>query len=485
PSHSKGSDPKPVNTVRVNPSRLPQRSGVWFVDLAEAYTEEGICLAISQALDISLHENNTQEELARAIEARGAMLVILDNCEQVLAALQAVVKRLLERAPSLAILATSRQPLGLEGETMLRVGAFDVLDLDQDSPALLLFQERASSVRKGFEIDEANRDAICEIVRSLDGIPLAIELAAARVSALTPQKILERLPQRLDILRTRRRDSTTRHATLRSTIEWSWNLLDPWEKLALAQCSIFRGGFFLDAAEAVVDLSPFPNAPFAIDVIETLHEKSLLALEEHRDLAGEARYRLYGAVRDYAEEALETIIRRLNDPNASSSDSDTMRRRRAVFLNNALAIRHAEFYLRYGLQWVGSLQGSSSYEAEVRLALEVDNLDVVRKGMASVAPERAALASLISEEILVRRGPSGFRVPNLEEARALIGVQQTPLALRVKVALANAYRDLGKRDLARAEGQAAFDLAVKIAQREPSFNKDPLYANARRASFIA
>src|SRR5690606_10625800 len=134
----------------------------------------------------------------------------------------------------------------------------------------------ASDVKRGFALDEASREAVEKIVDQLDGIPLAIELAASRCAALAPQKILERLPRRFDLLKGRRQDASARQATLRGAIDWSWDLLKPYEQSALAQCSVFSGGFFLEAGEAVIDLTEFEDAPFEMDVIESLVEKSLL-----------------------------------------------------------------------------------------------------------------------------------------------------------------------------------------------------------------
>ena len=141
-----------------------------------------------------------------------------------------------------------------------------------------------------------------EIVRRLDGIALAIELAAARTPVLGVAQIRERLSRRFELLRIGRRDALARQATMRGAIDWSWNLLEPAERQALAQCSVFRGGFTLDAAEAVLSLPP--DSPDVLDVIQSLRSKSLLRTAPTGDLTGERRLALYESVREYASERL-------------------------------------------------------------------------------------------------------------------------------------------------------------------------------------
>ncbi|MBO87801.1 MAG: hypothetical protein CL927_20820, partial [Deltaproteobacteria bacterium] len=198
------------------------------------------------------------------------------------------------------ILATSRTPLLLHGEALL-----ELLPLN-DNDGLQLFQRRARAAGGQWADTPENRSAIQRIVRKVDALPLAIELAAARSRALTPMQIETRLSQRFQLLRGIRRGETDRHASLRGLIDWSWELLAPWEQASLAQLSVFRDGFFMESAEKVLDLSLWPDAPWALDVVGALLDKSLLY---SMDSGSQPRFRMYRSVRAYAEERLEGAAR--------------------------------------------------------------------------------------------------------------------------------------------------------------------------------
>src|SRR5205823_10240982 len=142
------------------------------------------------------------------------------------------------------------------------------------SDAVQLFLERAQLARPGYAFTAADTEAVAEIVRQLDGMPLAIELAAARMAMLSPAQLVQRLPRRFDLLAGGLRDASARQATLKGAIDWSWNLLLPHEQAALAQAAVFRGGFSIDAAEAVIDLAAWPDAPSTLDAVQTLPEPS-------------------------------------------------------------------------------------------------------------------------------------------------------------------------------------------------------------------
>ena len=167
---------------------------------------------------------------------------------------------------------------------------------------------RARAQRPDFVLNDANRAAVAEVVRLLDGLPLAIELAAARVRVLSPAQLVARMRDRFAIL-AGARGMAARQATLRAAIDWSWDLLAPWEQGAFAQCSVFDGGFTLEAAEAVLDLSPWPEAPSAMDVVQALSDKSLLrmwvpAAKSRYDIE-EPFFGMYLSIREYAAEKLD------------------------------------------------------------------------------------------------------------------------------------------------------------------------------------
>ena len=206
--------------------------------------------------------------LTEAIAGRGRCLIVLDNFEQVVQHADATVGRWLD-APDAAYMVTSRERLNLAGEVVQVVQS-----LPLDGAAIELFVARARGVKPDFTLDDSERRVIAQVVGLLDGLPLAIELAAARIALLSPAQLLLRLRERFTLLAGRRGPS--RQATLRAAIDWSWHLLNAWEQAALEQCSVFEGGFTLAAAEAVIDLSDWHDVPPVVDAIQALVDKSLL-----------------------------------------------------------------------------------------------------------------------------------------------------------------------------------------------------------------
>jgi tetratricopeptide (TPR) repeat protein len=182
--------------------------------------------------------------------------------------------------------------LGVEGEAQLPLKTLPL------AVGVKLFQDRSKAASVSYRAGENSRATIEDIVRSLDGLSLAIELAAARSAILSPAQILERLQRRFDLLSSSRRDLTPRQATLWGAITWSWDLLEPWEAFALAQCSVFRGGLTLAAAEEVLDLSAWPDAPWLPDVVQRLVEKSLLQRVD--PAVGPPRFVFYESIREFA-----------------------------------------------------------------------------------------------------------------------------------------------------------------------------------------
>src|SRR5439155_21739470 len=198
------------------------------------------------------------------------MLLLLDNVEQLAARAAAVLERWLAMAPRARFVATSREVLRALQEHVYEVPPLKTPEEGDDvrqSEAVMLFIDRAAAARPSVELTPADEQAVAEIVRQLDGMPLAIELAAARMAVLSASQLEQRLPRRFELLGTKSRDATARQATLRGAIDWSWQLLNAWEKSALGQLSVFRGGFSAEAAEAVLDLSGWSEAPDALTCI--------------------------------------------------------------------------------------------------------------------------------------------------------------------------------------------------------------------------
>ncbi len=252
----------------------------WFVDLADARDAPAVAAAARRALGTS--------DIGRALAAKGRCLLVLDNFEQVVACAPETVGDWLDRAPEACFLVTSREALGIAGETVQALGPLDPRD------ALLLFRDRASAAGGLESVEDADVRSLVEL---LDGIPLAIELAAARARTVRPDQMIERMGARFDLL-TKSHGRPDRQATLRATLDWSWELLSSHEQVALTQLSIFEGGFTLVAAEAVLDLGP--AAPPCADVVESLVDKSLVT-----PMGG--RFGFLVTVRDYAALRLAAI----------------------------------------------------------------------------------------------------------------------------------------------------------------------------------
>ncbi|MEV0438038.1 BTAD domain-containing putative transcriptional regulator [Streptomyces spectabilis] len=241
--------------------------------------------------------NPRQAHLTRALAARRALL-LLDNCEHVLDTAADLVAHLLRRAPHLHVLTTSQEPLALSGETLEAV-----VPLGEDE-AVRLFAERAAATAPGFVLSDDNREAAALICRRLDGIPLAVELAATRVRALGVHALADRLHDRFRLLNQVRRDAPARQRTLRAMIDWSWELLSAPERRALRQLAVFRGGFTLESAEAVLGEDEAGGDP-VLDLVARLLDRSLLATAgTGPDGGGPVRHRLLESVAAYSLERL-------------------------------------------------------------------------------------------------------------------------------------------------------------------------------------
>lgn len=334
---------------------------VWFCDLTEAESAEDICAALSRALHVPLTSRGSQSasvaQLATALRARGRMLIILDNFEQV-AQHAASTLGVWCSASEARFLVTSRERLRLAGEVLLDLPPLSVPEEGEDaakSEAVELFLERARDVHRSYIPTDADLELISGLVRDLDGLPLAIELAAARMRVLTPAQIVKNLNRRFSLLTQGPGDDGSRQATLRRAISWSWELLKPWEQAALAQCAVFRGGFSFEAAEEVLELSAYPEASFLLDVLQALVDKSLLFRYEPEDFPGELRFGMYVSIREYAWQTLKRISQ--------------------VEIQD----RHTRYFLRMGGRFSAEADSRGGLEAYRRLSLETENLLAVHR----------------------------------------------------------------------------------------------------------
>ncbi|UYQ61781.1 ATP-binding protein [Streptomyces peucetius] len=300
----------------------PWPDGVWIAELAPVDDPSAVPEAVLTAVggretvlrgagaeELRAADPHGDDPLVRLTEhcARRRMLVLLDNCEHVVEAAATLAERLLETCPGVTVLATSREPLGVPGELLRPV------DPLPDPMALRLLAERGASARPGFRVDadEETATAAAEICRRLDGLPLAIELAAARLRMLTPRQIADRLDDRFRLLTSGARTVLPRQQTLRAVVDWSWDLLTEPERAVLRRLSVFAGGCDLAAAETVcptpagdsADADGVSDVGDVAGAVGALVDKSLVVAEPAAD--GQMRYRLLETVAEYAAERLD------------------------------------------------------------------------------------------------------------------------------------------------------------------------------------
>ncbi|GAB2799283.1 hypothetical protein GCM10027073_34060 [Streptomyces chlorus] len=292
---------------------------------------------------------------------RRRMLLVLDNCEHVVDAAARLVETLLERCPGLTVLATSREPLGVPGEVLRPVEPLP------EPVALRLLADRGAAARPGFRVDDDPK-ACAEICRRLDGLPLAIELAAARLRMLTPRQIADRLDDRFRLLTSGSRTVRPRQQTLRAVVDWSWDLLDDGERDVLRRLSVFAGGCDLAAAEAVC-------GPAVLDALGSLVDKSLVVAASSADGTGgdEMRYRLLETVAEYASERLDEAGQR---PGAERA--------------------HLTYYRELARTTDPLLRGSDQLAAIERLEREYENLRTALRHALAARDEQEALCLTLS-----------------------------------------------------------------------------------------
>ena len=293
-------------------SQLSERfgGGAWLVELADATDPALIAVRIAAVLGVREEPDRpVRETLADALRQR-QLLLVLDTCEHLIEAIADIAHRLLTDCPGVRVLATSREPLRVRGETVWRVpplalppagpGALGPLAELAGSEAVRLFLDRAAAVRPGFALTAQNAPAVVALCRTLDGIPLAIELAAARMRALSAEQISGRLDDRFRLLASGDRTAPVRQQTLRAAVDWSHDLLTDSEQILLARLAVFAG-WTLEMAEQVCADDVVPAAQ-VLDLLAGLIDKSLVTLDG--ELHGRARYRLLDTIREYAAERL-------------------------------------------------------------------------------------------------------------------------------------------------------------------------------------
>jgi len=279
--------------------------GVWLVELAPLSQPKQVAQAVLTVFGLAENDGNILAHVLEYLSAR-QVLLILDNCEHLIDAAADLAHQVLRGCPGVRILATSREMFGLPGEEIFRVLPLSLPSLRVgDAPhrgdiesfeAIQLFVERARSVERNFTLNDQNAPAVTRICQRLDGIPLAIELAAARMNLLRPEQIASRLEADFDLLTGRLRGELPHHSTLKATIDWSYRLLSQPERLLLARLSVFNGGWTLDAADQMAGIAPLASGQ-ALNLLSELVNKSLVTVDLSAE--GEARYRMLETVQSY------------------------------------------------------------------------------------------------------------------------------------------------------------------------------------------
>jgi predicted ATPase/DNA-binding winged helix-turn-helix (wHTH) protein len=277
--------------------------GVYVVELVSVVDEDATLTAFATAIDVNLRRQSSIDDAILAMLRPRRCLLLLDNCEHLVETVAALVSRILREAPSVAIVATSREPLAVPGEHVWSVDPLSTAgasDLDESGltsiPAVALFVERARAADPAFAFDARTAPVVVEICRRLDGIPLAIELAAARARVVDVTEIAARLDERFGLLKAMRRGSDPRHRTMHDAISWSFDLLAPDEQELFTALSVFAGPFDLGSAEAMCP------AGDALDLLTRLTERSMLAVRRTAD--GGTRYELLETLREYGRTRL-------------------------------------------------------------------------------------------------------------------------------------------------------------------------------------
>ncbi len=410
--------------------------GVWLAELAPVTEPNQIPQTLFSVF--SLREDSHRSALEVLIDYLRAktMLLVLDNCEHLIEACAQISEALLHACPKLKILASSREALGIAGEVAYRVPSLDTpdpanlpaLDELEKVDSIRLFIERASTAKPGFVLTTDNASSLAQICSRLDGIPLAIELAASRIKVLTPEQIASRLDDRFRLLTGGSRTALPRQQTLRAMIDWSYSLLSEQEKILFRRLAVFVGGWTLEAAEAVC--SEERGGFNVLDLLTNLVDKSLISTEES---AGEIRYHRLETIRQYSREKF--------------FETDEV---------EGLRDRHLDFFVHFAELVDENLKGRDQIIWQSRMAEEQDNLRAALEWGLSRNPESALRIAGAANLFWTAGGYSadGFRWTQ----KALEQVDKTPASGNTEqrlVARAKALRGLTRLYLSLGENANA------------------------------
>ena len=335
------------------------RDGVWLVELGELHDGSLLLYTVAAALGVRDESALPLRDVLVEFLAPRRLLLVLDNCEQVVESAAELAEALLRACPEVRVLTTSREALGIGGEAVLRLPPLEFPDADREPTlgglpgydAVALFADRAAAAVPGFELTDDNKATVARICSKLDGLPLAIELAAARLRVISPEQILERLADRYTLLTRGSRGAPTRQQTLGWSVGWSYDLCTPIEQQLWGRLSVFAGGFELEAAESICaeDLSPDE----LLDGLSSLVDKSILIRTESK---GVVRFRLLETLREYGRQQITQTNR-----------YQLLRRRHADWYRRLVADATADWFSPRQVYW---LQRVERERANIRAALE-------------------------------------------------------------------------------------------------------------------
>jgi len=406
------------------------QGGAWRVDLEEARDLDGVSAAVAWTLGIGFGAG-----IGQALSARGTTLLVLDGVDGCLGALSRLLPEWTAAAPAVRWIVTARSPLGLEREARLDVGALATVASGGGAPdAVWLFIDRARGAGTDLVIDARSEREILELVRRLEGLPLAIEMVAASAGSFSPTQLLEM-------------EARTKSSSLRSAAAIAWEALEPWQRDALAQASVFAGGFDVEAAEAVLDLSAHPGRHTAREALELLRRRALLGATLGVEERGAPRFTMSSAVREHARERLLEVGGR-----------------------DAAVARHASYYARSGLDHARRHDGPEPRAALAWLTRESDNLLAAHRRMLLRSRDGATLAvqaALALDPLLAREGPGSLRLALLDAALTVVEKEglDPELRLRVLEARSDTHRLLGRGQEAALDAQAALTFATERGTR--------------------
>jgi predicted ATPase/class 3 adenylate cyclase len=417
--------------------------GVWFVDLASVREPEQVAAAVAAALDVRTESaRDVPGELAKTLANRDTLLVV-DNCEHLLDACATLVDGLLRSCPGVTVLATSREPLAVDGETVYWLRSLTFPEPGAGDPAQLLafesvqlLSERIRAQQPRFAINAGNAATVANICRRLDGIPLALELVAARAGSLTLDELSEGLDERFRLLTRGARSALPRQRTLRALIDWSYDLLSAEEQRTLARCAVFAGSFDMDAAEVVCGREPIDVAD-VIDHVVALTTKSLIQRDE---ASGRTRYRLLESVRHYATERLLLAEGELETTRAT----------------------HCDHYVEHAERAEPELFGPRKREWFERLAADLDNFRAALK-WSTERPERGEQGLRIAGALAQLWFARGLYREGLDQTAGLLSTYATANPVRAKALWAAGMMALLLGDEA---AQSLLDEALDLARGE-------------------